>query len=231
VPERTSEGTAHNPKGRLTIRGDGVEVLAVPVRVEKFLNGAHVTLTVEQHSDSPDEIQLTVSAESDSAPLEYCILTATMGNKARARHLWLKDQRLSSLELFPDYRDSEFTEHEHFPIERLYQTPQGDLWIAITTDERTPWTVRPPSSAPHWYYGGIPVTQYWRKPSGTWGPDIHAAVNGRYTYWMSNNPIPGGIAFENFELREPFQDRQTFRFGITLRSPAELGFDFTDTSP
>jgi hypothetical protein len=28
-------------------------------------------------------------------------------------------------------------------------------------------------------------------------------------------PIPGGISFENFELREPFRDGQTSVFGIT----------------
>ena len=34
-------------------------------------------------------------------------------------------------------------------------------------------------------------------------------VNGRYTYWASKSPIPGGIAYENFELTEPFQSGQS----------------------
>ena len=42
------------------------------------------------------------------------------------------------------------------------------------------------------------------------------------TYWMSDRPIPGGIAFENFELREPFRSGQTFGFGITRQSPLAL---------
>ena len=49
------------------------------------------------------------------------------------------------------------------------------------------------------------------------------AVNGRFTYWLSRQPIPGGIAFENFEMRERFHDGQRFVFGITRRTPGELG--------
>ena len=40
---------------------------------------------------------------------------------------------------------------------------------------------------------------------------------------MSRRPIPGGIAFENFELRERFYDGQRFVFGITPKTPEELG--------
>jgi hypothetical protein len=49
-------------------------------------------------------------------------------------------------------------------------------------------------------------------------------VNGRYTYWRSKQPVPGGIAFENFELKQRFREGQTFVFGITRRTPRELGF-------
>ena len=72
------------------------------MRVEPFDNGARVRLVVSQRSDAPDEIQLAVHAEPGSAPLDYCILTATMGNLARTRLLWLKDEVVSSLRLYPD---------------------------------------------------------------------------------------------------------------------------------
>jgi hypothetical protein len=36
-------------------------------------------------------------------------------------------------------------------------------------------------------------------------------------------PIPGGAAFENFEMREPFHEGQQIRFGVTRKTPAELG--------
>jgi acetyl esterase/lipase len=68
------------------------------------------------------------------------------------------------------------------------------------------------------------VTQYWKKPQGTWRDDLHVAVNRRYTYWLSRQPIPGGVAFENFEMRERFHEGQRFVFGITRNTPKELGF-------
>jgi hypothetical protein len=222
-PKVVSPDSLHLPAGELTRLDSGVEILSLNVRVERFLNGAHVTLTIAQRSDAPDEIQLTIQAEPDSAPIDYCILTATMGNKARTRYLWLKQERVSSLDLYPDYRGPDFTPHRVFPLERLCLTPEGDILAAVTTDEADPTTAPAPPRAQHWYYAGIPVTQYWRKPAGTWRSDLHVAINGRYTYWRSRHPIPGGISFENFEMRERFHNGQQFSFGLTRQSPADLG--------
>ena len=69
--------------GQVRERSGGHEDLQVGLRVEKFDSGAHVRLVVLQRSDRPDEIQLSVFQEPDSAHLDYCILTATMGNVAR----------------------------------------------------------------------------------------------------------------------------------------------------
>jgi len=81
------------------------------------------------------------------------------------------------------------------------------------------WGLR---GGPLWHYGGSKVTQYWKKPRGTARDDLHVAVNARYTYWQSRRPIPGGVAFENFELRERFYDGQPFVFGITRETPDQL---------
>ena len=72
----------------------------------------------------------------------------------------------------------------------------------------------------HWKYTGKKATQYWycSNPSN----ELEGVVNGRYTYWASKSPIPGGIAYENFELTEPFQSGQSYIFGITPLSPEEL---------
>ena len=51
---------------------------------------------------------------------------------------------------------------------------------------------------------------------------LRFAVNARFMYWMSHNPVPGGLAFENFELVEDFKDGQMFIFGVTKRLPSEL---------
>jgi len=210
--------------GKLSNLGAGTEQLAVTLAVEQFDNGAHVRVVVSQRSDAPDELRLTLRAEPDSAPLDYCILTATMGNMARARQLWLSNEVVSSRQLYPDYKGTGFAPHALFPIERLWVTPAGGVLVAITTDEPDPAAVFPFPGTRHWYYGGAKVTQYWLKPKGAFRDDLHAVVNARYTYWQSAQPIPGGVAFENFELRERFYDGQCFVFGITRRTPAQLGF-------
>ncbi|HEX2973696.1 MAG TPA: GDSL-type esterase/lipase family protein, partial [Tepidisphaeraceae bacterium] len=74
-----------------------------------------------------------------------------------------------------------------------------------------------------WHYDGYKLVQYWKKPHGTFREDLQVGVNARYTYWQSRQPIPGGVAFENFELRERFYEGQMFVFGLAPKTPAELG--------
>jgi hypothetical protein len=190
------------------------------LQVEKFTNGAHVHLVLSQRSDAPDELRLRVHAEPDSAPMESCILTATMGNKARTRQLWLQDGVVSSLKIFGDYAGPDFTAHAFFPLARLPRNSVGDVLVAITNDEDNPASATGLSR--FWQYRGAKVTQYWRKPAAELNDSLRCAVNARFKYWMSQNPIPSGLAYENFELVEKFKDGQTFTFGITRRSPAEL---------
>jgi hypothetical protein len=209
--------------GRLFQPSSGVEQLDVNVQVEPFDNGARVRLAVSQRSDAPDEIQFTVHADPGSAPMEYCILTATMGNFARTRLLWLKDEVASSLRLYPTHKGEGFAPHRIYPLDRLARSTRGDVLVAVTTNKEDPASVYPFPGRLHWYYGGSKVTQYWKKPKGTARGDLHVAVNARYIYWQSRQPIPGGVAFENFELRERFHEGQVFSFGITRKSPAQLG--------
>lgn len=209
--------------GTLTRLASGGEELAVTVRVERFQNGAHVRLVVTQRSDAPDEIKLAVHAEPDSAPLDYCMLTATMGNLIRARQLWLRDNVVSSLNLYARHRGDGFAPHRFYGVEELARVDGRDVLVAITTDEPNPAAVFPFPGTRRWYYGGAPVTQYWRKPAATVRPDLCAVVNARYTYWLSSQPIPGGVSFENFEFKERFHAGQEFIFGITRRTPAQLG--------
>ena len=223
-PQSATLPAATPPAGTLARLASGAESLSVRVGVERFENVAHVALTVAQCSAAPDEIELIVHALPDSAPLDYCILTATMGNKARARRLWLADAVAASRKLYPEYRAADFAPHRFFALQRLLHTASGEVLAAITTDERDPAKVDPFPAQPGWRYGGFPVTQYWKKRPGGWRDDLHVAVNARYTYWLSQHPIPGGIAFENFEMRERFYEGQRFVFGITRKTPAELGF-------
>jgi hypothetical protein len=205
----------------VTVLSNGIEELTVPLQIEKFENGAHVYLVLSQRSDQPDELMLRVHAESDSVPMESCILTATMGNKARTRLLWLRDGPVSSLKIFGDYRESRFTPHAFFPLDRLSRKVDGDVLVAITTNENNPAKSNAGLSR-GWQYRGEKVTQYWRKPAANLDESLRCAVNARFKFWMSETPIPGGLAYENFELIEDFYDGQTFVFGVTKRSEAEV---------
>ncbi len=52
--------------------------------------------------------------------------------------------------------------------------------------------------------------------------NLNGLVNGRFAYWASDDPIPGGIAFENFEMKEPFQNGATFIFGISPKNSEDI---------
>ena len=207
--------------GKISSPAPGVEELSVPISVERFANGAHVRLVLFQRSDVPDELRLRVHARPDSAPMERCILTATMGNKARTRLLWLTDGPVSSLTLYRDHRGLDFAAHSFFGLARLPRAANGDVLVATTTDEASPADVTSGLTR-FWRYRGEKVTQYWRKPAAEIRDDLQCVVNARFTYWMSETPLPGGVAYENFELQEKFRDGQPFVFGITKRAPAEL---------
>jgi len=219
TPPTNSEVTIRD-SGVLAKPQSGVEMLTVTVHTEKFDNGAHVRLVLSQRSDAPDELHLTVHAEPDSAPIQNCILTATMGNKSRARLLWLKDETVSSRKIFGDYHGAGFTPQVSFPLARLPRTTNDDVLIAISNDEENPVVALNDDN--FWKYRGAKVTQYWRKPAANLSDTLRCAVNARFTYWMSQNPIPGGLAFENFELVEDFKDGRKLIFGVTRRAPTEL---------
>ena len=200
-----------------------VEELRVTIRMEKFSNGAHPYLQLSIRSDRPDELCLRTFHEPGSAPMERCILTATMGNFARTRLLHLKGEPVDSRRLYEGYEDVHFTKDEFFGLDRMRRNRRGDVVVPYTTDETAPESVQPFAHDPIvWKWRGVRVTQYWKKEAGEAEKDLQVRVNARRTYWMSRQPIPGGIAFENVEFQEPYQPGEMSIFGITRRSPEEL---------
>jgi hypothetical protein len=202
--------------------------LAVSFRTDRFANGAVIIVTARFHAANPDEIEFTTRVAPDSVAVRSCILTATMGNYIRARELWLADSKeptgvraVKAGDLYPDYRGDGFAPDRFFGLDRLARDREGNVVVAITSDEPDPAATRP-RAAIWWWYRGEPVTQYWKKPRGTWRPDLRVKVNARYCYWQSRNPLPGGVAFENFEWNERFRPEQVVVFGITRRTPQEL---------
>jgi hypothetical protein len=98
----------------------------------------------------------------------------------------------------------------------------GQALVAATTDEADPARAAyGPDVTRWWHYQGAKATQYWRAPSRK---DLVVRVNGRTTYWGTRTAIPGGVAYENFELEAPFQPGQEFVFGVTPETPDALGF-------
>lgn len=197
---------------------DGVEQLTVYILVERFENGAHVYLQLRFRADRPHEVGIATFRHEDSAPLDYCIVTATMGNFARLRQLHLAEQIVTPAELWPDYNGDHFTPHATFPLDRLRRTDAGDAIVAATTDEADPTAAKyHPATNRHWKYAGKRAVQSWRASDPA--EQLAALVNGRRVYWASQAPIPGGMSFENFELKEPFKQGREFVFDI---EPAPL---------
>src|SRR5699024_9653761 len=99
-----------------------------------------------------------------------------------------------------------------------------------TLSQLLSWPQKPGYKGAHWKYTPpFKVTQYWRKPHENVDSSLHVRVNGRFKYWSggSKNPsdyieIPGGTAFENFEMREKYTPGEKFYFGITRKSPEEI---------
>lgn len=221
VETRSEESPA--ARGRVE-RRDGTELLTFYAATEPFRNGAHPVIQVLLRADRPHEVGFRLHAAPGSAPLEACVLSATMGNYGRLRHLWLSGEVADSRRVWPEFQPDRlnFAPWRNFPRTRLLQ--QGDFrLVAATSDEPDPASAAyEPQVPPHWRYHGRPATHYWRVPDAA---GLVARVNGRTTYWGEQGKIPGGIAYENFEVQLPFQAGQELWFGVTPDPPSALGFE------
>jgi hypothetical protein len=199
-----------------------IERLSVRIDVEKYTaNGAHVYLIASIESDHPGELRLATFAEADSPPIEELTVTATMGNFERLRLLWLKDHVEDSRKLFGNYTGEAFAEGENYPLSEMLRSGEGDAIVFCTPSEQNP-KGSPGNDTAHWVYPLPKFTQYWRVPGHDVQPDLRTRVNARRVYWASTAPVLGGIAFENFEVRERFVPGQSFIFGLTQKEPWEF---------
>lgn len=216
-------GKEEFPASGLITMENGVEALSVFVFVEPFTNGAKVYLRLKFYSDRPYEVEISTYAREDSEILANCIITATMGNLARLRTLYLADTKKSAAEIWPDYSGDAFAPHASFPLKGMIRDNNGNYYFISAPDEKDPQNIEYfPGTNNHWKYEGKYATQYWysKKPD----PLLLGLVNGRVVYWASKSPIPGGIAFENFEMKEPFRNGARFVFGVAPKAP-ELFID------
>ena len=210
---------------RLTLKDthSSPKELTVVIDVERFsANGAHVFVTASISRNRPNEVRLSVNAYPDSAPIDELTLTATMGNFEKLRLLWLKDRLIRSDQLYADYKEDNFIEHENYTLAEMLRTAGGDAIVFATSNEASPSSVYSKTAAPHWHYQLPRLTQYWKVPASQIAPNLRVRVNGRRVYWASHDPIPGGPAFENFELRQRYGVGQSFIFGLTTEEPWQL---------
>ena len=215
-----------------------IEELSLYLFMEKFMNGAHPYLRLSIRSDRPEELCIEIFHQDDSAPMERCAITATMGNYARLRWLYLQDRKIDSRQLFAGYRETGFIEKETYPAGQMLRTAKGYLMAIAETNESFAELASWPQEPAYWskwswrYRPFYKLTQYWRKEQSRFDPSLQIRVNGRAKYWSggSSNPnnyvdIPGGPAFENFELREKYYPGQKFYFGISRKTVQQLLHD------
>ncbi|MEL7425449.1 MAG: hypothetical protein AAFN81_20840 [Bacteroidota bacterium] len=196
---------------------DGTETLTVFIRSEPFANGAEVYVRIRFFADQPQEVEVQTFATATSVPLDYLILTATMGNFARLRELRLRDTILHAGGIWPHYQGLHFTNHYRVSFTEMLQDEQGNAYFIAAPDEVDPTAANYASTTnDHWKYYGQVATQYWKLNNPA--PTTEGLVNGRYVYWASHSLIPGGISFENFEIKRPYRLGDTYTFGVVPRS-------------
>jgi hypothetical protein len=223
----SSYDKANLPAGTLqTFPGErnrpSIERLSVQIDVERFsANDAHVHLVASIDSDHPDELRLSVYQDNDSPAIEELALTATMGNFERLRRLWLHRCVVDSRELMGNYTGDAFDDPPNYPLRDMLRTGDGDAIVFATTNEENPSSF-PGTRNGHWHYPLPKLTQYWRIAAHDIQPDLRVRVNGRRVYWASHDAVPGGIAYENFDVRQRYVPGQTFIFGVTNKSPWQL---------
>ena len=214
-----------NPsRGRLSrIRVDGkwVQTLSVFLHVEPFPNGAHPVVQITFRADRPNEVGFRSYSAEGGAAMESCVLSSTMGNFSRCRLLWLADGVLDSREIWPGRTGHDFFWTDDIAGERMRVEPDGTRIVAITPSEESLAS----DEIPHdfWKFPGKVATQYWRRYPGTAPKNLRVRVNGRANYYGTPTPIPGGVAFENFEIIEDFVPGVEQWFGVTLQTPGEMG--------
>ncbi len=212
-----------------------VEELSFYLFMERFKNGTHPYLKISIRDDAPGELCMQIFNEDNSARMERCALTATMGNYSRLRYLYLKNSTIDARQLFAGYHDIDFIEKQPYNYNQMLRTKKGDYIAVIESNENfnqlADWPQQPSYLLKNgWRYRPFyKLTQYWKKPSQDADSSLTIRVNGRAKYWSGGSEnkldyinIPGGAAFENFELRDTYQAGEKFIFGLSLLNAKQL---------
>lgn len=200
---------------------EGDQTLTIFIFSEAFDNGAKTYVRIRFFKSRPYEFEVVANALPESAELEHLIITATMGNFARLRKIHLEESTKLSMNLWPDYRGTAFTDHDYTSEQEMIHDSVGSAYfIASSNEVDLAKVVYPDDTKAHWKYQGRQAVQYWKKKTPP--NSLMGLVNGRYTYWASKSPIPGGISFENFELVEPFRNGSKYIYGASPQSSGKF---------
>ncbi len=200
-----------------TIKPAGIAaVMDMVFRYEKFPNGAQPYFVVAFRADRPREVAFFAYREPGSAELKRNVLSSTFGNLTRCRQAFLRDRVVDSRELWPRYRGYDFAPIQPFYLPELRRNRAGDVVFAVRPNEERPWEGH--SNYPHPYR----MTQYWRVPRDSFDDTLGGWVNGRYMFWKTSYPVPGGISYENVGVASAFKEGQLQIFGYHLGDPEEL---------
>lgn len=212
-----------------------VEQLTIYIFTEQYISGANPYFKISIRSDRPDEVCFEINHKSNSAKMERCALTATMGNYSRLRQLHLANEIIDSKKLYSNYNGIDFIEKESYRVAKFLKLKDGSPIVLASGDESFNQLAAWPADSAYFtkrgwrYRAPVKLTQYWRKDNTGFDPSLTARVNGRAKYWAVASPdpkqyvnIPGGPAFENLELREKYYPGQKFYYGISPKSVTEI---------
>lgn len=212
---RDRQPPAWKDVARIERDANGDRVLTLVVRFETFPNGARPYFLVHFYPDRPREVMFVFYDEPGGKAMKYNVLSSTFGNLTRQRDLYLKGRVLNARTIWPHYRALGFAPIRLFPLDVLRKNRRGDVIFAARPDEASPWE-----------QGGYPhkrlLTQYFRKPLGSYDESLRGLVNGRYVYWKSSVEVHGGISFENVGVVEDYRRGSVQIYGYHEGNPVKL---------
>ena len=205
------------PTGVLSKDGQRLHIF---IHTEPLKNGARPVVEIIFHKQFPKTIELRTYAAAKSKQMEFCTLSATMGNLtilrrlrvevgvAHAEKMWASEE--------PD--PMRFYTWRHWTYDQCMKLPDGRPYAYafsnFTDAAKIPYG--PKLRGKYWHYTGTMTGQFW---CGEADPETTIGVNARDRYWKSLQPIPGGPSFENYEMRAPYKSGRRFWFGIIEASP------------
>ncbi|HNW36245.1 MAG TPA: hypothetical protein PKM25_15000, partial [Candidatus Ozemobacteraceae bacterium] len=113
------------PPGRIYEKPEGRE-LTFAIQVEPYNNGARPVIEVTLYEKMPQRVRFRVFSAGGSR-MKECALTATMGNLARCRNVWLEQGVVNATRLYAGFRGDGFAERNSYPLKELHRTGAGDV--------------------------------------------------------------------------------------------------------